>query len=326
METDSILVVWETAEANSGEVIYGETDAYDSKATDRRVDTRHAVILRNLEPRTIYHYRVVSNGEPVSEDATFRTAADSSQTGFTFAVLGDTQSVYEAHKGVVGRIAAMSPDFILHVGDLVQNGNSGLEWQAFFDIQRELMARAPLFAALGNHERNNELFFDYFYLPGNERWYVFDYGNARFVCLEVDNIVDYGPESDQYAWLEKTLAANTQPWLIVFFHIPPYSSANDDGEERVRQILVPLIEKHGVDMVFGGHAHNYERNEANGVTYIVTGGGGGSLMEIEDKEPTQAAFALEHHAVLVTVDGDQLRGLAVASDGRVLDEFQRTRR
>jgi len=324
---DSIIVVWETGRPSHGEVAYGETAAYGSSAADPAVGTRHAVTLAGLAPYTTYHYRVESGGAPLSEngeDATFRTAAGADQTRFTFAVLGDTRTQHQFHQAVVEQIVAQEPDFVLHSGDLVANGHSARGWETFFEIERELMARAPLFPALGNHESNAQHYFDLFYLPGNERWYTFDYGNARFVCLQVDGIADFCPGSEQYTWLEETLAANTQPWLFVYFHIPPYSSVQDNLEDGIRQALTPLFERYGVDVVFNGHKHNYERNEVNGITYVVTAGGGAPLYAMQEREPTQAAFALVHHFVLLEIDGDHLQAKVISIEGEVLDEFERS--
>jgi hypothetical protein len=305
-------------------VAYGETEVYGSRVADPAVGARHVVTLTGLAPYTVYHYRAESKGVPLSEDAAFRTAAGRDQTRFTFAVLGDTRTGHRIHRAVVGRVAAMEPDFVLHTGDLVAHGHRAREWETFFEIERELMARAPLFPALGNHEGNSPRYFDLFYLPGNERWYAFDYGSGRFVCLQVDGIADFGPPSGQFAWLEGALAANRQPWLFVTFHIPPYSSVRDGLEEDVRQTLSPLFERYGVDVVFNGHKHNYERNEVKGVTYVVTAGGGAPLYAMQEREPTQAAFALAHHFVLVEVDGDHLQARVISSGGQVLDEFERS--
>ena len=209
--TSSIIVAWETDLPSPGKVVYGETEAYGSSVADPALDTRHAVTLTGLAPYTVYHYRVESGGE----DATFRTAAGPAQTAFTFVVFGDTRTQHQIHRAVVERIAAQSPDFVLHTGDLVEFGNVAHEWETFFEIERELVARAPLFPTLGNHEHSVSRYLDLFYLPGNERWYSFDYGNARFVCLQVSGIGGFGPGTEQYAWLEETLAANTQLWLFV---------------------------------------------------------------------------------------------------------------
>jgi hypothetical protein len=243
---------------------------------------------------------------------------------FTFAVYGDTRTQHEIHRAVVARVLASAPDFALHTGDLVADGGDPVQWDTFFEIERDLLARVPLFPALGNHERNSPLYFERFDLPGNERWYTFDYGNARFVCLEIDGFADFSPASEQYAWLAETLAANTQPWLFVFFHDPPYTSAEEAGyESSLRQSLVPLFERYGADVVFNGHKHNYERNEVNGITYVVTGGGGAPLYAMQEQEPTQAAFAMEHHFVLVRIEGNHLQATAISVDGEVLDTFER---
>jgi len=324
---DSITVVWETDRPTHGTVAYGETGTYGLRVADPAVGTRHAVSLTSLAPYTAYHYRVESGGAPLSEDATFRTAAGSDQTRFTFAVFGDTRTGHQFHRAVVARMVEAAPDFVLHTGDLVANGSIPDHWDTLFKIEQALLAHTPLFLAMGNHERNDALYADgrhpsdLFYLPGNERWYTFDYGNARFVCLQVNGYGDFSPGSQQYAWLVETLAANTQPWLFVFFHVPPYSSVQDALEADVRGALVPLFERYGVDVVFNGHHHNYERNEMNGVTYVVSAGGGAPLYAAQEREPTQAAFALAYHFVLVEVDGDHLKATAISNDGDVLDEF-----
>jgi predicted phosphodiesterase len=324
--SDSIIVVWETEHSNQGEVVYGETEAYGSSVTDPVLDTRHAITLTNLAAYTTYHYRVEGDGVPLSADAAFRTAAGPDQTKFTFVTFGDTRTQHQIHQEVVDSIVALEPDFVLHTGDLVYMGSIYSDWETYFEIEGELLTCVPIFPTLGNHEINHQYYFDLFYLPGNERWYTFDYGNARFIALQVDGIVDFGPWSEQYAWLEGELAANTQPWLFVYFHIPPYSSSREEPsiEHDVRQALTPLFEQYGVDVVFAGHHHNYERNEVNGVTYIVTGGGGAPLCVMQDREPTRAAFAVAYHVVLLEIDGDHLGAKVISSQGKILDEFERT--
>ena len=321
--SSSIIVAWETERDSPGEVAYGVTGEYGSVVTDTEVGARHAVTITGLAPYTVHHYRVQSGGAPLSGDETFRTAAGPGQP-FTFAVFGDTRTQHEIHRAVVERIGAQQPDFVLHTGDLVTHGESLPEWENFFAIERDLMARAPLFPMPGNHELNSSHYFDLFYLPGNEHWYTFDYGDVRFVCLQVDGLTPFGPQSEQYAWLEATLAINTQPWLFVAFHVPPYGSVQDVLEEDVRRALTPLFERYGVDIVFNGHNHNYERNEVNGITYVVTGGGGAGLYAMQEQEPTQAAFALAHHFVLLQVDGRRLEATAISIDGTMLDSFERS--
>ena len=92
----------------------------------------------------------------------------------------------------------------------------------------------------------------------------------------------------------------------------------------MRQTLSPLFEQYGVDVVFNGHRHNYERNKVNGVTYVVTGGGGAPLYPMLEQEPTQVAFALAYHFVLLEIDGQRLKATVISSAGELLDEFERS--
>ncbi len=94
-------------------------------------------------------------------------------------------------------------------------------------------------------------------------------------------------------------------------------------ELYVQQALSPLFERFGVDVVFSSHYHNYERNEVNGVTYVVTGGGGAPLYQMQEKIATQAAFALAYHFVLLRMEGDRLEATVFSVEGDVLDQFER---
>jgi len=323
--TNSIIIVWETNLPSLGVVDYGETSECKVRATDPDKSSSHAITLTDLRPYTAYHYRVSSDSVPLSTILTFRTAASSAQTAYSFAVLGDTRTQHQIHRAIVELTIAQRPDFVLNTGDLVTNGWNIEQWDMFFEIEQELMAQTSLFPALGNHEGQAAPYFNLFHLPGNERWYTFEYGNSRFICLQVDTVADFGPESVQYKWLRKTLAANTQAWIFIYFHVPPYSSVPSHGlaEGEVRQTLVPLFEQYGVDIVFNGHQHSYERNEVGNVTYIVTAGGGAPLYHPQEPEPRQAAFAMAHHFVLLTVDGDCLEAKVISLEKAVIDEFKR---
>jgi len=66
-------------------------------------------------------------------------------------------------------------------------------------------------------------------------------------------------------WLRADLDANTNQWLIAFWHHPPYSKGSHDSDDEIeliemRQNIVPILEAHGVDLVVCGHSHNYERS------------------------------------------------------------------
>jgi predicted phosphodiesterase len=319
--TDSVVVVWDTAQLATSLVEYGPTLSHGLVISDSTPVTHHALTLTSLSSYFTYHYRTYSNGQLVAASSSFRIAASPTQTTFSFVALGDTRSDAAAHQSVVDRAVTLSPDFVLHNGDFVYDGSVAAQWTTFFAIERELLRRAPLFGTLGNHERNASNYFDAFHLPGNERWYSFDYGNAHFVGLQIDGYADYGPGSVQYAWLENDLTGTDRLWKIVFFHIPPYSSGRHGGRASVRDALSPLFAQHGVDVVFNGHDHDYERSLVGDVTYIVTGGGGAPLYDQQTDNPYSVYFAKTYHCVRITVSGRMLFGVGVRPDGTQFDPF-----
>lgn len=326
---ESVIVVWETNVPGDSRVDYGPTDSYGLAVSDTPLVTHHASTLTGLSPYATLHYRVSTNGQPLGEDSAFRTAAALTQTAFSFVAFGDTRTNPTEHQQVVDRIVALAPDFVLHTGDFVEDGNQLSQWASFFAIERDLMRQAPLFGVLGNHEGNSPNYFNAFHLPNNEHWYSFDYGNAHFVALEVDgNDADYAPGSPQLEWLKMDLAQTNQPWKVVFFHVPLYASGPHGCDleiPQLRETLEPLFIQYGVDLVFNGHDHDYERSMANAIVYIVAGGGGAPLNiygpVCHQFNPASVYFSSTYHSVLVSVT-DSLIGVAgVQRDGTRFDEF-----
>ena len=317
---DSIIVVWETNLPGDSVVEYGLTDAYGLEAMNAYSTTHHAVTIEGLSPYTTYHYRVLTNGSPLSEDSTFKTAADTAQGVFSFAVYGDDRTNHTAHQSVVDRALTLAPDFILNTGDLVEDGRVIEQWDTFFDIEQELLRIAPFFPSLGNHERNSSNYFDLFHLPNNERYYSFDYGNAHITALQVDGYEDYGVGSAQYNWFVNDLVSTAQPWKFVFFHYPPYSSGSHGDNSSVQSALGPLFEQYGVQIVFNGHDHDYERSLVNGVNYIVAGGGGAPLRSVSGGPYTVYAESTLH-VVSISVDQHTLTSVGVRPDGTTFDGF-----
>jgi hypothetical protein len=241
-------------------------------------------------------------------------------SSLTFMVLGDTRTGHAAHQSVVDKMLDLGPpSFYLHTGDLVANGSDRSQWDTFLDIEHDLMQVSTLYPALGNHERNHPNYFDVLNPPGP--WYSFDSGDAHFVCLQVDGYGNYAPGGAQYEWLASDLAGTLKPWKFVFFHIPPYSSGGHGSDLNVRQALGPLFEQYGVTIVFNGHNHGYERSVANGVTYIVTGGGGAPLYPRMHDNPASVYFESVYHFVQITLSDDTLYGVAIRPDGTEFDPF-----
>jgi hypothetical protein len=324
---ESVWVVWDTAGLTAGRVEYGASPELGQAIEEAQPARHHEVQLAGLEPSTWYSYRV--DGGRLAQ---FRTAAPAEQASFRYAVFGDTREGGSAHRALVKRILEAGPDFVLHTGDMVETGDCASCWDDFFRVEAPLLRSTPFYPTLGNHEDDQSPFagtdyFEIFHLPGVERWYAFDYGDARFISLKADGypIDVYFPDEKQLDWLEGQLATNTRLWTFVFFHLGVYTS-RDEGflETGLRSRLVPLFERYGVQAAFMGHNHGYERIEVNHVTYITSAGGGAPLYDFTQPEPGSQAALRTFHFVLLEVNGDRLEGRAIDRQGEIVDRFELT--
>ena len=130
------------------------------------------------------------------------------------------------------------------------------------------------------------------------------------------------PGSEQYRWLEGELQKFAgKTWKFVFFHEPLYSSGVHGPDLALRDALHPLFVRYGVDLVFTGHDHDYERSAADGVTYIVTGGFGAPLYDQFRYSPYSKYFASVHHFCVVDVSGASLTVTVTDGSGGTVEKF-----
>jgi predicted phosphodiesterase len=213
---------------------------------------------------------------------------------------------------------------------MVNNGNQLSEWHNYWFKPLEhlnLAQTTPVIFARGNHDGEHALAYAYSALPGNEAWFAFDYGNCRFIFLDSEVNTTGSPE--QLAWLQSELArpeAQNAAFRIICFHKPPYANlwngGGYDGESFVRADWVPLAEENFVDLVISGHAHNYNRGASNGVTYVVSGGGGGVLdVERVANWPLYTVEYSRYHYDLMEVDGQTLTWQVFDHNNALLDMF-----
>jgi acid phosphatase type 7 len=349
--TNSMTVMCETTQPATMLVQYGRRHPLleNASTTERRYISE--VRLANLQPNTTYFYRVVCTdqaGNVARSDLfSFQTAVQSNAP-WAFGITGDTQRNPTVTRRCAEGIFALRPNLVLHLGDVVDDGFAKHQWlNDFFEPCARLLSYVPIFPVIGNHEKNAHWYYDYFSLPEPEYYYTFHYGNAQFFMI--DSNKDCGPGSEQYVWLERELARSTATWKFACHHHPCFSSDEDDygdhwkgrfqgeyswGDSKVRN-LVPLYERFGVDIVFAGHIHSYERtwpllqmavNQKQGVRYIISGGGGGGL---EQAAPQRAWFTVHvqrgHHYCFAAVHDRTIQFKAYDLEGRLFDTFELTK-
>jgi len=241
----------------------------------------------------------------------------------TIAIYGDTRTDHLSHQKVVNAMMNKKPQVVFHTGDLVHHGLEPEDWEYFHQITSEMLESVDFYPCLGNHENNSPIYFENFDLPNNERWYSVEFDRMHFIIL--DSNWDIKPGTDQYNWLEddfKSLEDETK-FTIAIFHHPPYSTGpHDEDEMGLRETIVPLFEKYGVDAVFNGHDHAYERSHCNNIYYIITGGGGAPLYDQERKSPYSQVYVKRYHFCKLERAGDNLKVEVFDYDLNLIDEFK----
>ncbi len=246
-----------------------------------------------------------------------------------FCIYGDTRDGHDVHRKVVALMMKQNPEFILQTGDLVHNGGSLALWKIYDDITGEARKKAPFYIARGNHDFGGTNFEDRVntsFTSGNKLWYSFDKANCHFIALAIDEQTPYDPKSAQYKWLVKDLEATqeTKPaHIFVFFHVSPFSIGSHGSDLDVRKTLHPLFVQHHVRAVFTGHDHNYYHTTRDGITYVVTGGGGAPLYPVDPGKGAIAGDKYEsvNNCVVAEITGDIAAFTALRADGSTLDRF-----
>jgi len=279
----------------------------------------------DLEPARIYCYEIESGGAIWSRRTGFRTAPlPGVGAAATFVAVGDLGWRSGDQRAVLEQMMTVEFDFAVVTGDLAYpRGRLAELERKLFAVYAPIMRSVPFFVAAGNHDyktksgaplRRSFSLFENGGAAGRERWYSFDWGDVHVVVLDTERM-----NRAQQAWLERDLERNRLPWTVVVAHRPPYSSGKHGSDLRVRERFVPLFERHRVALVLHGHEHSYERTlPINGVTYVITGGGGRGTRPVGASYFT--AFSLQvAHFVVVRVEAEALRVVAIDALGREFD-------
>jgi hypothetical protein len=362
----SAVVVWASLEAGPAEVRYqrqgsgktlivpAATQFYSPARTSMKVGYyHHEAVLTGLTSGTTYRYDVFVGGVDMTPVTDLLTTAPQTGRGtVSFAVFGDSGSGTDNQQAIADLLAAGFRDnrwdLAIHTGDIVYpRGTYQLFHDRFFAIYADWLRRRPIFFAAGNHEyyaENGQPYLDLFAMPENghdpmapgyrERYFSFDYGPIHFISLDTNSFSGNTPRQQQLTWLVRDLAATTQPWKVVFMHIPAYGSSDWASNATLRAVLPAVFERYGVQLVLAGHQHSYARgapwrerpSSHSPITYVVSGGGGASLNE-PSAGPWLASGARAYHFVSVTVTDCTVSGScqltleAIDRHGQRLDAF-----
>jgi hypothetical protein len=257
-------------------------------------------------------------------DTPLPTDVDDEPGSWRFGAIGDygAGTVHQAR--VAANMLRFRPELVVTAGDNVYPTGRWEDYEKNWDPPHLMgtLARNTVFMpALGNHDMYRDDLRPYFghfpHLEGRP-YYSFTHKNASFFALDSDQDLRVG--SAQYRWLEQALRSATTPWKVVYLHYPMYGR-DPNAYREIREAVQPLLAKYGVQLVIAGHEHNYQRSHAiDGVTHILTGGGGQQVFPFTQRQPGHIARrASAFHHVEVSVGASRLTVRAVDEFGRRID-------
>jgi predicted phosphodiesterase len=255
---------------------------------------------------------------PAAQELTLPLKPDSVR----FAVIGDNGTgeapEYEVGQQLGAYHQKFPFTFVIMMGDNLYGSERPQDFVKKFEAPYKILldAKVPFYATLGNHDDPNQRFYTLFNM-GGKRYYSFKKGNVRFFVLD-SNYLDPA----QLAWLEPELKNSGSDWKIAYFHHPLYSSGMHGSQTDLRVILEPLFLKYGVDVVFSGHEHFYQRIKPQKGIYYFVSGAAGQLRngDINPSDLTAAGFDSDRSFMLVEVAGKDLSFQAISRTGRTVDK------
>jgi hypothetical protein len=388
----NIVVRWRTNRATNSVVRFGLEESLTWAMTNNVRTNDHTVVLTNLAPDTKYYYAIgARDTNLVGGPKHFFITAPSVPKPTRIWAMGDFGTFGRYGNGALAvRDAYYNfttnryTDIWLMLGDNAYDYGTDQEYQrAVFDVYQDMLRQTVAWSTIGNHETygSNKVghiaYFDIFNHPtqgeaggvpsGTINYYSFDYGNIHFVCLdsELSDQTDKGPMA---TWLREDLTGNTNEWLIAYWHSPPYTKGSHDSDndadtsghlKNMREVFVPILEAFGVDLILGGHSHNYERShllhghygksftlqpemiidagggnphaggayekldgaeESNGAVYVVAGSGGFATFAV-GRHPVMYAQFVELGSLVLDVNSNRLDAVFLRDTGEIGDAF-----
>jgi 3',5'-cyclic AMP phosphodiesterase CpdA len=239
-----------------------------------------------------------------------------------FAAIGDNgtgdQAEYDVARQMTSAHDTFPFDLVIMLGDNMYGSQSPEDFVKKFEkpYATLLAAGVQFRASLGNHDQPSNVAYKLYNMEG-QRYYSYTRSNVRFVVLDSTQL-----DQKQLQWAEATLRDAKEDWKICYFHHPLYSNAARHGASvDIRVVLEPLFVKYGVNVVFSGHDHVYERTAPQkGIYYFLSGSAGqlrkGNMRPTKD---TAAYFDQDQSFMLVEIAGADMYFSTISRTGKTVD-------
>jgi predicted phosphodiesterase len=240
-----------------------------------------------------------------------------------FVAMGDNgtgdQPQYDIGQQMAAARSRFPFDLVIMLGDNMYGGQSPDDFVKKFERPyAPLLAAGVKFqASLGNHDRPENVSYKHFNMNG-QRYYTFARNNVRFFALDSTQM-----DQRQVEWLDGALGDAREDWKICYFHHPLYSNADRHGASvDLRVLLEPIFVRRGVNVVFSGHDHVYERiKPQKGIYYFVSGSAGQLRKGNMRPNPAETAafFDQDQSFMLVEIAGDEMFFETISRTGKTVD-------
>lgn len=388
---NSCTIHWRTDIETDSKISYGLTSMFGNTILDTTMVKDHAVKIDGLLPNTKYFYRLGSTAfvlEGGTENYFFTAPVFYSEQSIQIWAIGDfgigSLEQNQVLQSYLNYLGGRRNDMWIWLGDNAYYNGTDQEYGSFvFDIYKNQFKNWNFYPALGNHDYgqsgylstaslgSNFPYFNIFNLPkyaqcggvpsNSEKYYSYNWGNVHFIALDSYGAFNHSG-SPMYQWLLNDLQLNKAKWIIAYWHHPPYSKGTHNSDVEIEMVdmrnnIVPLLERFGVDLVLTGHSHTYERShfmhghygvestfnsshliqsgdgllapyikdkEHNGTVYTVCGVGGLSSSAVTNGFPHDAmvsSLSSVPGSTSIEVNGDSLHCKFIRFDGIVADEF-----
>jgi len=267
--------------------------------------------------------QAIAQGNDRSSAATLDVKLPLENKSVRFAVIGDSgtggREQYEVAKEMETYRQKINFDFVIMLGDNIYGGHSPADFTRKFELPYKplLDAGVKFYASLGNHDNPDD---ERLYKPfnmGGERYYSFKKGDVAFFALDSSYM-----DPAQLSWIEQNLRNSQAKWKICYFHHPLYSDGKSHGPDMdLRAQLAPLFQRYGVNAVFSGHEHVYERMKPENNIYYFILGNSGKLMTHDFRRSADmiAGFDTDRSFMLVEISGDKLYFQVISRTGTTID-------
>ncbi len=364
----SRMLMWSAAAGQQYFVEYGkegssrQIKAEDASFTDSgRQYSQYKVLLDGLEAGSEYQYRIRTAD---TLGAWHRLRTDDGQD-VSAVIFPDSQSSdYSGWRKLATNALQKNPqaDLYINLGDLVDNGQDGRQWQDWLESVSAFSTYLPFAPVIGNHEtytldwklRYPLAYTNLFAVPENGskqyqgQFYSFDYGNVHFTVLDTNfqEMQASQPElmADEISWLEQDLAASAAKWNVVLMHkdIMLYGFNNRPGTAEhftdAGKALMPVFDKYQPDVVLSAHLHTYRRRkplqnfvpDSQGIVYILSGVAGSvryaDLWKDSELDAARAPRPETENYLTLQSSDNELVIRAFLLDGTCFDEVHITKK